>query len=447
MNNNIFRVIVAIVIGCTSLQYADTIVRVLMKLVGNESNVERGYTVFKHCADGTANSVTEESVKTITEHDQEEGHVSKNHEKLQHYPNTVANGTIYWSDEVEKLIPKGLSEDVADEWVVSTRSSRIKVECLEAASTDKCGHSSWAQQHQPNAFAVLTDGSKMCVRSRMGQPEFLVAESLSYWLARFLTLDNVPPVTLTYSNHATWSVVKGVMQSLKWKNDSLLSLCLWVDGIGQSNDTAKWRRVPTLIRNAWGSGLPVTKDTFKEVVLGDQNNSKSTRTVQPRTMTVHEEMALMAQWSTMIVFDFITGNADRLHPLFLNQNVYKRTVAHEVINNLAVFKTSPKLWLIDNETGFRMINETEWKEKIVQTCCIFQRKVVERLVSLDKEPSPWETFLKFVLQHEPILQTVRKEQWKKILSKEVFSARVGRLVRWFEQCEKGLHANIASRSR
>jgi len=138
------------------------------------------------------------------------------------------------------------------------------------------------------------------------------------------------------------------------------------------------------------------------------------------------------------VFDYIIGNRDRLKRWF---DVKRHTIEDTVENNLAVLRTSPKIWLIDNEVGLLeqyTMGESNiiYHEKMIKTCCIFQRNVVERLVSLDKETSPWGTFLEFVFKHEPILRTVKEKFWERIMSKKLFTAQVRELVRWFEQCEK-----------
>ena len=66
---------------------------------------------------------------------------------------------IFWGEELERRIPNGISATVADTWIRNSRNPLNKIKSMERANGTKCGNN-WRE----NAFAVLADGSQMCVR-------------------------------------------------------------------------------------------------------------------------------------------------------------------------------------------------------------------------------------------------------------------------------------------
>ncbi|KAJ8024026.1 Four-jointed box protein 1 [Holothuria leucospilota] len=66
----------------------------------------------------------------------------------------VENG-IYWSREVEEILPKGLTDEQYNAW--TKKVGHLTVIYMEKGTLTKCGRDG-------NAYVILSDGTQMCVR-------------------------------------------------------------------------------------------------------------------------------------------------------------------------------------------------------------------------------------------------------------------------------------------
>ncbi|XP_059175527.1 four-jointed box protein 1-like [Physella acuta] len=346
---------------------------------------------------------------------------------------------MFWSEEVEKLIPAGVSESQADEWLIKSR--KLPVKHIEPAEWDKCGR-------QNNAFAILDDGTEMCVRYRSPRHKLLLGEALSYWLARYLHMDCVPPVSISQVNSSQWSNQTSHFRELGWSRDELVALIMWIDEIDNQNLIRSQVRMPPLLLHAYKTHAPLDSHTL----VTHLKNLTHRPTAEGVSSNLVGALIALAQWGSMIILDYITGNYDRVASMQDGAEKEKKwTIIEEPIRNLRRSKYEQiKLWLIDNESGLLDGYELmyhgssngrrfyEFHEAMLKTMCIFQRRTVSGLYRLYKHRSPYKLLENFAVRGDSAVSKLKKDSSYKLFER-VFAKRVKSVLGWIRECETRLN--------
>ena len=111
----------------------------------------------------------------------------------------IVEDGIFWSSELEALIPPGPDDQQVQDQVQRLRSGRV----AEAGAPDwlHCGR-------DPNRLVRFADGGRACARNRENLPgagagasqagaRFVQGEVMAFYLARLLGMTNVPAVALS----------------------------------------------------------------------------------------------------------------------------------------------------------------------------------------------------------------------------------------------------------
>ncbi|CAL1547855.1 unnamed protein product [Lymnaea stagnalis] len=348
---------------------------------------------------------------------------------------------VYWTHEVDKLIPKGISEEEADQWIANSR--KMKLDVVESSEGSRCSGFN-------NFFASMADGSNVCVRYRSPRNSLIQGEVLSYWLARLLALDCVPPVTISTINSSQWST-RDVM---RWTWNDHLGVMMWIDEIDNSFHKRSNVFMPAPILNALRTGIPFDKSALLVYIEETLANVTSTVDVIGRSEGydvrdgVTRALIALAQWGSMIIFDYLTGNHDRV--VSMQEAAFKENntnILQEPIRNLKRSKyAGTKLWLIDNERGFLdayhlMYGQPKYgarfikfHDQMLHTMCIFQGRFVRRLRKLNSFRSPPDELRKYALRKEPLLLAAETDAGFSFFNKH-FSERLSAVVQWIQHCE------------
>jgi four-jointed box protein 1 len=110
---------------------------------------------------------------------------------------------------------------------------------------------------------------------------------MSFYLSRLLGINNVPTVALVNTSDHIWNNVWNNSLSKEWRRNTTVALIEWIDNLRRD-------RMPSLILDAL-------------------INNKTIRSndIRLKNMTSAELVELM-QWSDLLIFDYITGNYDRV---------------------------------------------------------------------------------------------------------------------------------------
>ncbi|XP_005102027.1 uncharacterized protein LOC101849855 [Aplysia californica] len=384
---------------------------------------------------------------------------SRRHENASKMPGwlsasqVVVDG-IYWSEEVKRSIPKGVSVEVADRWINKTR--RLGFQSLTPPDWNKCGR-------PQNGFVTLEDGTEMCARYRHPHDHLVMGEVLSYWLSRLLSLDCVPPVSLSLVSSAQWAELNKSKTDLGWEPEQYVALIMWIKDMNSSFRSKVL--MPQAILHAYKTGVPVSEQIFLQAatVRTAQTNQSSdhndvTNSGGPE-WTV-DELVAVAQWSSMIVFDYLTANYDRVASMQDGaEEQRKPEVIEESIRNLRRSRDSAKLWLIDNESGFLDAYDLmytsphnghrffRFHDQMLKTVCVFQRSLVDALRDLHAAESPRKKLEEFATKSDPFLRRIPKSSVYRTFE-EHFDERLNAVIDWVDQCERrggkdgGVHVEI-----
>lgn len=341
---------------------------------------------------------------------------------------------VFWSRELEALAPKGLSDEQVEYF--QNRSRQMRVTRLTPPTWDRCGRAN-------NHFVQFEDGSHACARHRAPHDYLVQGEVLSFYLARLLGINNVPAVILSRvdSESHQWNSVhrqlssneSNMLADTQWEQNTTVALIQWIDDLQRD-------LIPRLVLNALKTGRPISWQTKK---LVDASTDQLTE---------------LLQWSDLIVFDYITGNYDRIASMQDAAEKEKQPDIFErdTIHNLAISRSSGAwrgLWLIDNESGLLdayslMYDDANTKNdqgsrfvifhnRMLRTFCVFRRSTRHRLASLLRPTrKALYVLLEYVRQEEPLF-VVPNVMTDNDDFADKFQQRVVDVYDWMKRCQKG----------
>ena len=198
---------------------------------------------------------------------------------------------IYWSETVEENISPGLSDDLVQDEILALRSRTVQ--SLETPTWLKCGR-------DKNRFVTFSDGVHACARYREPDQQLVLGEVMSFYLARTLGFTNVPAVILSQvdPNHPMWRRVTEEVATSDWRLGSVVALIQWMPSLERS-------RMPAILREA------LKARTTIDVTYDSRASRDVPRVARLRDLDI-TEAAEVAQWSDLVVFDYLTGNYDRV---------------------------------------------------------------------------------------------------------------------------------------
>ncbi|XP_033751381.1 uncharacterized protein LOC117335474 [Pecten maximus] len=346
-----------------------------------------------------------------------QGHLKDNAEPELTITDIVHDG-IYWSPAVENLVPKGHTFQETLDYISSVREQRV--EYLDPPAWDKCGR-------PKNGFVTLEDGRHMCARYREPHNKMVLGEVLSFYLSRLLGLDNVPAVVLSITNQTSprWQTTN--YSRVDWKDGKVVALIQWIPNMDSSRSLVK---IPQFILNKYEQKSVINRASLK--------NSNLTTS----------QLSQLFQWGGMIIFDYLTGNYDRVASM--QDAAYKEkkpSIISENIRNLRKSIKTSKLWLIDNESGLLDAYDLmyhngngyggekfiKFHRDMLQTFCIFPRTIVESLVRLSMMLQPEDVLLEFARKHEPLIDVFQKDSIFRLFQTR-FKERVSEVSNWVKTC-------------
>uniref|UniRef100_A0A8W7PES5 FAM20 C-terminal domain-containing protein n=1 Tax=Anopheles coluzzii TaxID=1518534 RepID=A0A8W7PES5_ANOCL len=238
----------------------------------------------------------------------------------------VIRDGIYWGPSVERALPDGFDQRQSESWARYLHEA--EVERLEIG----CGR-------MQNRLLVFRDGTRACARYRQNTDQ-IQGELFSFYLGQLLNLTNLAP-------------------RLDRPRDGVRRLLL--DRLGPARDGP--------------AATPATP-----------SSSTSTLPAQPPTPEVLERLVELAQWSDLIVFDYLIANLDRVVNNLYNFQ-WNADIMAAPAHNLARQTDSSLLVFLDNESGllhgYRLLKKYEaYHGLLLDNLCVFRRSTVRALEAL-----------------------------------------------------------------
>ncbi|CAH0391869.1 unnamed protein product [Bemisia tabaci] len=250
---------------------------------------------------------------------------------------------VYWNQEVEKALPSGYSQKDATRWRKYVRtSSVVKME-------EGCGR-------MQNRLLIFKDGTRACSRYRQNTDQ-IQGEIFSFFLGRILGLKNLTPSTLAVvkARSSLWSKVKSQASLAQWHEDRPVVVTMYLPALEPAY-------IPSPLRS-------VNKRLHPNDVDGPM-----------------PDIVELAQWSDLIVFDYLTANLDRVVNNMYNLQ-WNPGMMNASAHNLAKNADTGLLVFLDNESGllhgYRLLSKYEsYHSVLLDALCVFRKPTIDALTKL-----------------------------------------------------------------
>lgn len=262
---------------------------------------------------------------------------------------------VFWDSQIDQELTKQSVFNSEDWEILMGKVRTQKVVMLEKG----CGR-------PKNMLATLEDGTKVCCRYREHQLKELRGDIYSFYFNTMLNLWKVPPsvfVLVDFSQPQWKQVEKAALQS-GWSDHSQVVMSHYIKDLN---------------------------DVFIPKIFQDRKNNL---TLKGMLQTTADRKLQLAQWSDLIVFDYIIGHTDRLFNTLYNLQ-WNRAMMQMPVHNLKQ-TGSGQLVLLDNESGFWMgysLNEWdpvkyELQVHFLNQLCVFRKSTIQQIISLTSNNDP-----------------------------------------------------------
>lgn len=250
---------------------------------------------------------------------------------------------VFWGEQVENALPTGYGEPEAERWRRFVKSNPVvKIE-------EGCGR-------MQNRLLTFEDGTKACCRYRQNTDQ-IQGELFSFYLGRLLGINNLAPSALgvVRSRDPVWSKVDSQISLTRWAEERPVVLTKFLNDLGPA-------LIPRSLRTP-------SRKLHPPDVSGDK-----------------ESLVELAQWSDLIIFDYLTANLDRIVNNLYNLQ-WNPGMMDAPAHNLAKSSKSNLLVFLDNESGllhgYRLLEKYEsYHSVLLNALCVFRRSTVEMVQKL-----------------------------------------------------------------
>ncbi|XP_019871808.2 extracellular serine/threonine protein kinase four-jointed [Aethina tumida] len=261
---------------------------------------------------------------------------------------------VFWGGTVEAALPEGYRSKKHTLW-----SSYLQT--AEAVKMETgCGR-------MQNRLVTFRDGVKGCVRYRQNTDQ-IQGELFSFYLARVLNLPNLAPsaISVVDLKSKLWQKLRNEIAAAQWNSNRPIVLTQYISDLNPAN-------IPGVFR-------PVDRHLNKLDVLN------MTRNPLVDDSALIKELVELAQWSDLIVFDYLTANLDRIVNNLYNFQ-WNANIMEAPAHNLARKTDSDLLIFLDNESGllhgYRLLKKYEvYHSILLENLCVFRRSTAETIAEL-----------------------------------------------------------------
>ena len=252
---------------------------------------------------------------------------------------------ILWPSVITDKCPKGFQKDDQASW-------KRKVENLNIVKiVEGCGS-------MQNRLIIFNDSTKACVRYRLNTDQ-LQGEIYSYYLSKLLGMNYTPPTTLYKVEHSRqWREVEQDINSAKWSENKPIIVTKWIESL-------------------------------EPVYMPEQMKDMKRKLHQEnyRLYGMAEgSLCDLVQWTDLIIFDYISGNLDRVVNNVFNLK-WNHKMLEKPIHNLEKSKRTGQFVFVDNESGlfhgYRLLDTYgHFHRTLLTNVCIFRPSTVQAVEKL-----------------------------------------------------------------
>ncbi|XP_057657101.1 extracellular serine/threonine protein kinase four-jointed [Diorhabda carinulata] len=261
---------------------------------------------------------------------------------------------IYWGRTIERALPEGYHDKKHVIWEDYVKNAiAVKME-------NGCGR-------MQNRLITFQDGTKGCVRYRQNTDQ-IQGELFSFYLAKILNIPNLAPSTIRVINlnDPLWRNLRNEIASAQWNSNRPIVLTQFISNLNSAN-------IPNVFK-------PVERHLNKFDVINMTKNEVLDSGDLIKTLIE------LAQWSDLIIFDYLTANLDRIVNNLYNYQ-WNANIMDAPAHNLARKANSDLLLFLDNESGllhgYRLLKKYEvYHSILLDNLCLFRRQTVDKIKEL-----------------------------------------------------------------
>ncbi|CAG9770815.1 unnamed protein product [Ceutorhynchus assimilis] len=265
----------------------------------------------------------------------------------------IENG-IYWGKQIENALPEGYRDQKHTIWSdYVNKAVAIRME-------NGCGR-------MQNRLVTFQDGLQGCVRYRQNTDQ-IQGELFSFYLAQILKLPNLAPsaVSIVDLDSPLWSNLHNEIASAQWNSNRPIVLTQFISNLNSANIPAVFKPLERHLNKY--DVMNMTKS-----LLMDKND-------------VLKNLVELAQWSDLIIFDYLTANLDRIVNNLYNYQ-WNVNIMDAPAHNLAKKADSELLLFLDNESGllhgYRLLKKYEiYHSILLDNLCVFRKQTANVIKKL-----------------------------------------------------------------
>ena len=317
-------------------------------------------------------------------------------------PSSSLTDGIFWNDAVEESLPAGFDDEAVSAWHEFCRHSAfVKVE-------EGCGR-------MQNRLLTFENGTQTCCRYRQNFDQ-IQGEIFSFLLSRELGIRNLPPTSMLLVEPAEWqwSAVRAQLNLAQWAEQRPVVLTKFQEHLEQAY-------IPEPLRTAERRLHPADLD-LAGLKLHENRQQ------------IHE----LAQWSDLIVFDYLTANLDRIVNNLYNQQ-WNPSMMEAPAHNLARDPATGLLIFLDNESGllhgYRLLDKYEpYHRTMLDALCVFRRHTAQKLRQLRDDGNIGELLRRTFRQRHPELLNFLPTLPEKSI--KILNSRIRNVADVMDRCER-----------
>ncbi|XP_012545659.2 extracellular serine/threonine protein kinase four-jointed [Bombyx mori] len=357
--------------------------------------------------------------------------------------NTVLYDNVYWGPEIENSMPQGYGENSAELWERYVGSSEVvKMEI-------GCGR-------MQNRLVTFRDGTRACVRYRQNTDQ-IQGEIFSFYVGRLLNLTNLAPsvVKIVDLKDKLWRNVVNDIAAAKWSRNRAIVLTQYVPSLEPAHipdvfksSTRHLNKIDVYnMSNEENETSDITKELLiekmriKDVRSKAKNIEKFSRIDMRLNDKTVKSFLELAQWSDLIVFDYLTANLDRIVNNLFNYQ-WNENIMNGPAHNLAKKMDSGLLVFLDNESGllhgYRLLKKYNvYHSLLLDSLCVFRKSTIDALKRLHyKQDVGAKLSDMFHLRNSAVVRDVLPALPEK--NSKVLHERIGRVLSQVQKCEEAL---------
>lgn len=348
---------------------------------------------------------------------------------------TVLYDNVFWGPEVEYSMPQGYGPSTTDVWESYTNQSEvIKME-------PGCGR-------MQNRLVTFKDGIQACVRYRQNTDQ-IQGEIFSFYVAKLMNITNLAPsvVKVVDLKDKLWQNVANEVSTAQWFSNRAVVITQYIPSLESAT-------IPEIFKpsNRHLNKYDILKMSLKESeskdILIDKLKDKKLKKKKEGNFD-HIDMKLnkktidkfveLAQWSDLIIFDYLTANLDRIVNNLFNFQ-WNINIMDGPAHNLARKMDSGLLLFLDNESGllhgYRLLKKYNvYHSLMLDNLCVFRKTTISALKELyETQMLGVKLSAMFHEKNNAVIRDILPPLPEKNV--KILQERIGKVLSQVEKCEQ-----------